>query len=40
LEQAKNWLQKAVKLGDPEKIKAMASEDPDLQPLRREIGEI
>lgn len=40
LEQAKNWLEKACKLGDPRKIKTMALEDPDLKPLWREIGEI
>ena len=39
LEHARNWLQKAFKLGDPKKIKLMALEDPDLQPLWREIGQ-
>jgi predicted Zn-dependent protease len=39
LEQAKNWLEMAFKLGDPKKIKLMALEDPDLKPLWREIGQ-
>ena len=38
LKHAKDWLEKACKLGDPKKIKLMALEDPDLQPLWREIG--
>ena len=38
LEPAKCWLEKACKLGDPKKIKLTALEDPDLQPLWREIG--
>ena len=38
LEQAKNWLEKAFKLGNPKKVKLMALEDPDLEPLWREIG--
>ena len=38
LEQAKGWLEKAFKLGDPKKIKLMALEDRDLEPLWREIG--
>ena len=37
LEQAKHWLHKAFELGDPEKFKAMALEDPDLEPLWKEI---
>jgi predicted Zn-dependent protease len=39
MEQAKSWLEKACQLGDAQQIKAMAVEDPDLQPLWREIGE-
>ena len=39
LEQAKDWLEKAFTLGDPKKIKLMASEDPDLEPLWKGIGE-
>jgi predicted Zn-dependent protease len=38
LEQAKNWLEKALQLGDPKKIKDMARQDPDLQPLWNQIG--
>jgi hypothetical protein len=40
LEQAKNWLEKAFTLGDPKKIKLMALQDPDLEPLWREIGQL
>jgi len=40
LEQAKSLLEKAFELGDPKKIKLMALEDPDLEPLWREIGRI
>ena len=40
LEQAKNWLQKAFEVGDSKQIKLMALEDPDLEPLWRETGEI
>jgi hypothetical protein len=38
LEQAKNWLEKAFRLGDSKKIKLMALEDLNLEPLWREIG--
>ncbi len=38
LQQAKNWLEKAFKLGDLKKIRLMALDDPDLEPLWREIG--
>lgn len=40
LEQAKSWLEKAFGVGDPKKVKLMALEDPDLEPLWREIGKI
>ena len=40
LEQAKNWLGKAFEVGDSKKIKLMALEDPDLERLWRETGEI
>ena len=33
LEDAKLWLQQAFKIGDPSKIKLMAMNDPDLEPL-------
>jgi tetratricopeptide (TPR) repeat protein len=36
LEQAKNWLQKAFRLGDAKKLKFAALNDPDLEPLWRE----
>jgi tetratricopeptide (TPR) repeat protein len=38
LEQAKNWLEKAFALGDARKLKLAALDDPDLQPLWKEIG--
>jgi predicted Zn-dependent protease len=40
LEEAKGCLAKACEVGDSKKIKLMASEDPDLQPLWRKTGEI
>lgn len=33
LEEAKLWLERALQLGDPAKVKALAAEDPDLKPL-------
>jgi hypothetical protein len=36
-EEARAWLHRAIKLGDKEKIKRMALDDPDLQPLWDEI---
>jgi tetratricopeptide (TPR) repeat protein len=38
LEQAKEWLKKAFALGDARKMKLAALDDPDLQPLWKEIG--
>jgi len=40
LEQARAWLEKAFELGDAKKRKLMALNDPDLEPLWKEIGEI
>ena len=37
LQQAKDWLQKALAIGDPKEIKRMALEDPDLEPLWNDI---
>ena len=37
LDQARVWLKRALKIGDPEKIKQMALDDPDLPPLWNEI---
>ncbi len=37
LVQAKQWLQAAYRLGDPDEMKRMALEDPDLQPLWSDI---
>ncbi len=39
-ESAKTWLQKALSLGDVGKIKSLALEDPDLNPLWKEIADI
>jgi predicted Zn-dependent protease len=38
VEQAKNWLEKAFKLGGRKRIKLMALEDPDLEPLWQQMG--
>src|SRR5664280_998989 len=38
LEQAKEWLKKAFALGNARKMKLAALDDPDLQPLWKEIG--
>jgi tetratricopeptide (TPR) repeat protein len=38
LEQAKHWLEKAFKLGNARRMKRAALEDPDLEPLWKEIG--
>jgi tetratricopeptide (TPR) repeat protein len=40
LEQAKSWLEKAFEVGDPKEIKLMALDDPDLEPMWKEIGKI
>jgi tetratricopeptide (TPR) repeat protein len=37
LAEAMTWLEKAIKIGENEKIKQMALNDPDLQPLWEEI---
>jgi tetratricopeptide (TPR) repeat protein len=37
LEEARAWLRRAFKFGDREKIKQMALDDPDLEPLWSEI---
>lgn len=38
LEQAKHWLEKAFKMGNARRMKRAALEDPDLEPLWKEIG--
>ena len=40
LEQAKDWLETAFRLGDARTLKLMALDDPDLQPLWRDIGAV
>jgi hypothetical protein len=40
IEEARAWLRRALKLGDREKIKRLALDDPDLQPLWEEIREL
>jgi tetratricopeptide (TPR) repeat protein len=38
LEQAKEWLEQAFKLGDSKKMKLAALDDPDLEPLWASLG--
>jgi tetratricopeptide (TPR) repeat protein len=38
LEQSKRWLKKTFKMGDVRRMKLAALQDPDLQPLWKEIG--
>jgi predicted Zn-dependent protease len=40
LKAARSWLQKAIKLAGNNQIKLMALDDPDLEPLWKEIGEL
>jgi tetratricopeptide (TPR) repeat protein len=40
LEQARAWIRRALKTGDKQKIKEMALDDPDLEPLWDEIRKI
>ncbi len=40
LPEAKRWLQKALQIEDASKLKLMALDDPDLEPLWKNIGEI
>jgi predicted Zn-dependent protease len=40
LNEARNWLKKANDLADTKEVKLMALNDPDLEPLWKEIGEI
>jgi tetratricopeptide (TPR) repeat protein len=40
LEEARAWLKRALKMGDKQKIKQMALDDPDLQPLWQEIRKL
>ena len=37
LEEARAWLRRALKIGGKQKIKQLALDDPDLQPLWEEI---
>jgi hypothetical protein len=37
---AKQWLKKAFGTGNPTKVKLMALDEPDLEPLWKEIGEV
>ena len=39
LERAKEWLEKAYRLGDSKQMKLAALDDPDLEPLWKEIGQ-
>jgi hypothetical protein len=40
LKEARQWLEKAFAIGDSKQLKLMALDDPDLEPLWREVGEI
>ncbi len=37
LQEAKQWLERSFKSGDADRLKAMAMEDPELEPIRKEI---
>ncbi|MGO8930194.1 MAG: tetratricopeptide repeat protein, partial [Limisphaerales bacterium] len=38
LKEARHWLRKAIDLAGPNEVKLMALNDPDLEPLWKEIG--
>ena len=38
LQEARDWLRKAISIGDSKRIKLMAMEEKDLEPLWKEIG--
>ncbi len=40
LDQARSWLKKAVDIAGPAQIREMALDDPDLEPMRKEIAEL
>ncbi len=40
LKQAKQWLEQAFDRGDAKKMKRAALDDPDLEPLWKEIGNV
>jgi tetratricopeptide (TPR) repeat protein len=40
LNEAKQWLKQAIEMGDSTEVKQLALDDPDLEPLRNEIGEL
>jgi hypothetical protein len=40
LEEAKLWLEKAFEISDEKKMKPMALEDSDLEPMWKEIGKL
>jgi len=40
LDEARAWLKRALKLGDRQRIKQMALDDPDLEPLWKEIQKL
>ena len=40
LEEAREWLRKAMELGDEKEIKTRALDDPDLEPLSARIGKL
>jgi tetratricopeptide (TPR) repeat protein len=40
LKEAKQWLELAIEMADSKEVKQVALDDPDLEPLRKEIGEL
>jgi hypothetical protein len=40
LKEARHWLKRAIDLAGTKQVKLMALEDPDLEPLCKQIGEI
>ena len=40
LKEGRRWLQRAFEIGGEQEIKLQALEDPDLEPLRKEIGNL
>ncbi|MGO9203556.1 MAG: TPR end-of-group domain-containing protein [Limisphaerales bacterium] len=39
IDQARRWLEKSFEIGDPRKLKLMALDDPDLEPLWKNLRE-
>ncbi len=39
MQEAKEWLGRAIDVGEPNAVRLMALDDPDLEPLWKSIGE-